>query len=241
MNLDKIENCWPPVYSIKRSKRASRVNLKISARHGLELILPTRFKIQEIPSILNEKRKWIETHLEKFRLKGHEICPQMLPEQFMLKSCAQLWKIQYVPVQSQTQIIVQPQNVITLLGPLENKIICKQALVIWLKEKAWQILTPILQALSSELSMPFKKVMIRNQKTRWGSCSSRGTISLNYKLIFLAPELVRHILIHELCHTVHMEHSPQFWQLVAQYDKNWQEHRLLTRKSDQSVPLWLEE
>jgi predicted metal-dependent hydrolase len=62
----------------------------------------------------------------------------------------------------------------------------------------------------------YKKISIRNQKTRWGSCSKTGTISFNYKIVLLPSQLADYIIVHELCHLKEMNHSRTFWDLVAQ-------------------------
>ena len=65
-------------------------------------------------------------------------------------------------------------------------------------------------------NVPIRKIFIKNHKSRWGSCSEKGNLNFNYKIVFLAPELADYIIVHELCHLVVFNHSPDFWSLVAQ-------------------------
>lgn len=73
----------------------------------------------------------------------------------------------------------------------------------------------------------YTSITVRDQKTRWGSCSSRGTLSFNYRLIFAPPAVLDYVVVHELCHLTHMNHSRDFWSMVAavmpdyQLYKNW--------------------
>ncbi|HEY5383150.1 MAG TPA: M48 family metallopeptidase [Candidatus Paceibacterota bacterium] len=73
----------------------------------------------------------------------------------------------------------------------------------------------------------YGKVFIRNTRTRWGSCSSRGNLGFNYRIIKLSPHLADYIVVHELCHLKEFNHSPQFWALVAETVPEW---KLLRRE-----------
>lgn len=71
----------------------------------------------------------------------------------------------------------------------------------------------------------YTSVTIRDQKTRWGSCSSRGTLSFNYRLIFAPPAVLDYVVVHELCHLTHMNHSKEFWNLVGTVMPDYKTHR----------------
>lgn len=78
----------------------------------------------------------------------------------------------------------------------------------------------------------YNKVFIKNQKTRWGSCSSKGNLNFSYRIIFLSPEAQDYLIVHELCHLKEFNHSQKFWDLVAKQVPNWQEiHQKLRRGS----------
>ena len=128
---------------------------------------------------------------------------------------------------------------ITISGDLEAVGPIQAVLLEWLVERARLILAPRLDALVVETGFEFRRVQIRRQRSRWGSCSVRGTVSLNCCLLFQRPEVVRYLLLHELCHTRHMNHSRRFWQLVARFEP---EHRRLDREllgGWQNVPAWV--
>ncbi|NJR40930.1 MAG: M48 family metallopeptidase [Leptolyngbyaceae cyanobacterium CSU_1_4] len=98
---------------------------------------------------------------------------------------------------------------------------CSLALQYWLKRKAEAHLSPWLRLISQEINLPCHQISVRGQKTLWASCSSKKNISLNFKLLFLPPHLVRYVLIHELCHTIHLDHSQKFWALVEHKEPNY--------------------
>ena len=96
-----------------------------------------------------------------------------------------------------------------------------------------------LHALAAQMGVAPGRLQVRCQRTRWGSCSRRGTISLNRCLLFQTPEVLRYLMIHELAHLRHMNHSAHFWADVARQEPDW---KLLDRELLQGwrrVPSWV--
>lgn len=82
--------------------------------------------------------------------------------------------------------------------------------------RALRFMKERVQHFESVYSVKIKKIAVRNQKTRWGSCSKNGTLTFSYKLMFLASELADYVVVHEICHTLEFNHSKKFWNLVVQ-------------------------
>ncbi len=115
----------------------------------------------------------------------------------------------------------------------------QQALRRWLLRKGKQHLLPWLEQVSQETGLDYKDVSVRLQRSRWGSCSARQRINLNAALLFLPPEQVRYLLVHELSHTRQMNHSPAYWSTVASHEANYRELDRALRKAAGQLPDWL--
>lgn len=84
------------------------------------------------------------------------------------------------------------------------------------KAEALRFTTQRVAEINRAYGFSYTGVAVRNQKTRWGSCSRRGKLSFNYRIVYLPPHLADYLMVHELCHLAVFNHSPKFWALVAQ-------------------------
>lgn len=217
-----------PDYTVRRSSRAKHVRLHITPAEGLVVVVPLRFDANRVPDLLDAKRGWIDRKLATIE---HIEVDLALPETIELKAVGETWHVNYRPTPSAGVSAREKDNEFTLSGAIDDHGKCRAALRRWLARQAKQHLVPWLENLSDAHDLPFRKVTVRGQKTRWGSCSSKGSISINFQLLLLDPELVNCVLIHELCHTRYLNHGPKFWALVGQFEPDHRQlHQRLKRE-----------
>jgi predicted metal-dependent hydrolase len=229
-----------PHFTIRESSKAKSVILKVSDRHGLEVVIPQGFSRHRLNQIILEKRDWIEQAIRKSnQSKTVARQPRKLPDTIFLAAVNLAFEVEYVPVAKPWLELkhLSPAS-IRICGDLNDFPGCQDLLKRWLQYQGRMHLIPWLEHLSSEFGLPFHKVQIRGQKSRWGSCSSSKTICLNRNLLFLHPEIVRYLIIHELCHTIHLNHSAKFYQFFAQLVPDYQKLRAQIRQAGGLVPWW---
>ncbi len=116
---------------------------------------------------------------------------------------------------------------------------CCQVLQKWLKYKAREILTVKTHELAKSLHLHVAKVRIGAQRGRWGSCSSKHHITLNCRLLLISPHLAEHVILHELCHIVHLDHSIQYRSLLEKYAPHWKEYEKALHQAWKHLPAWV--
>lgn len=127
-------------------------------------------------------------------------------------------------IEKKRAVLIQKKSRIQQLGTGSN------AEYRSLKEKAHAVAVEHIARINHTYNFSPKKITIRNQKTRWGSCSSRGGITFNYRIALLPYELAEYLVAHELCHLGEMNHSHRFWKLVEQTIPDWKKRRTQLHK-----------
>lgn len=228
-------------YRYRRSPRARHIGLRLSRTDGLVVTLPPRATLAQAEAALRAKSAWLIRHLDRLAVPPPliEMPAPPLPEAILLPALGEEWPLIYRMEPGTAVRLIVSAGVITLIGAVSDTDRCRTALRHWLARRATEHLLPLLAELAAACGFAYRRVQIRGQRSRWGSCSASGTISLNWHLLFLPPELVRHILIHELCHTVELNHSPRFWQLLAQHHPLTPELKATLARAWRTLPPWL--
>jgi predicted metal-dependent hydrolase len=224
-----------PEYIVRVSKRARQVTIKVSPWTGLEVVVPVGFKQSGIQKILQSKADWIKRSLEN----THPVEELKRPTSIDLNLLDETWTPDFSPTDAQKiSLSEQPGRLLRMTGPVDDPVLVAAALNQWLQKRAKKALPPWLDRLSSELSLPFSRVSVRRQRTKWGSCSAEKSISLNRNLLFLSQPLARYVLVHELCHCRQLDHSNRFWSILETYEPNARDTATKVRKDSESVPRW---
>jgi len=232
-----MPNSIPP-YIVKVSPRSKTVRLQISQQNGLVVTVPQGFNQRLVAGIISSKADWIERTLDKVS-KLPLVVEKKLPEKLDLKAMNETWMVVYRTEKlGRLRLEEQPRGRLLLIsGKVSSRLAVNRLLKEWIKAKAVRLLPDWVDRISRRTGMPYQNLTIRDQKTRWGSCSSIKNINLNMKLVFLPPHLVDYVIIHELCHTRIMSHSAAFWKLVTGYYPEYKEARKQLRSLGREIPI----
>lgn len=203
----------------------------------VEVVVPVRTPPRRVEAFVAAHRDWIRQTREAYGAQyvGDR---EVRPSSIRLPSTGNQLSVTYRHAPTTRQRIASADGQLTLSYRDPDLADVPQLLRRWLLSEAKRVLTPWLSTVADEMGRHPKRVQTRLQRTRWGSCSSSGTISLNGNLIFLRPELVRYLLVHELAHLTHMNHSSRFWARVARYEPRWRSLDQELSQAWQVLPWW---
>jgi predicted metal-dependent hydrolase len=224
-----------PDYSVRESKRARQVTIRVSSWSGLEVVVPVGFSRSKIPELLQAKAGWITKNLGRTQPVEELVRPTSIGLQML----GEAWQAEYSSSPG-TRLGIREQDgsILSLTGPVDDPVIVASALNQWLQRRAKDVLVPWLHRLSRELSLPFNRAAVRRQRTKWGSCLAEKSINLNRNLLFLPEAMARYVLVHELCHGRRLDHSDKFWRLLETFEPNARRTAAKIRDAAEFVPRW---
>ncbi|OGN91908.1 MAG: hypothetical protein A2Z75_06485 [Chloroflexi bacterium RBG_13_50_10] len=212
-------------YTLKRSLRARRVRLEVRPQTGLTVIVPRSYNIGQLSGLLESKERWISRNLARWshfqplsakkELRSGDTVPYLGRD------------LELVKRKNHDCIcdITLDGNMLAVSPGLFKNGILESALEQWYRAEAARLINERADKLSSNIGISYKRIAIRGQKTRWGSCSRKKNLSFNWKLIMAPEPVIDYVIIHELTHLKEMNHSKRFWELVAQYCPGWRDYK----------------
>ncbi len=229
-----------PRYQVRENRRAKRIILRVTVAHGLEVVVPSAAARRQIPAILAKNRIWIERALKKLGEDQLTASQELKapPPTISLPAVAETWTISLEPITGdRLKLVERPLWHLHFRGDLRDRG-WQTMLRAWLIARAENVFQVWLKQLSEKTQLKYARLTVRLQKTRWGSCSRRGNISLNARLLFVAPDIATYVLLHELCHTKELNHSSRFWKLVEQFEPNWRQLDRALTDASRTLPRW---
>jgi len=201
-------------YTLRYSNRAKYLRLQINNSNELEVVLPRRYKHEKIEDFIIQKKKWILKHLKEKKKQ----------ESLFLGEAVNII-MNYDLFLKKPRIVYLVKKIIASIPANYNSFTQEDIYNIWLKHKAKDYVPRRVKELSERTGFNYKKITIRSQKTRWGSCTTSGSLSFNFKLMRFRKQIIDYVIIHELCHLKEMNHSKKFWMLVGKFCPDYKKLR----------------
>lgn len=226
-------------WRLVRSAARRSIGLQIDEQ-GLVIRAPMRTSVADIEAALHEKTRWVLEKLHAYRLLAaqtpriHWAHGARLP---WLGQQLHLHLHPSAPRRGQVLALGAGHSVVHLCAdPLAAPAQVRAALAAWWLRQAREHFVERLNTFAPTLNVRWTRLRLTNARTRWGSANIDGTIMLNWRLLHFSADVVDYVVIHELCHLRHMDHSPRFWALVETLCPNWKIMRQSLKTTP--VPQW---
>lgn len=224
-------------WNVRISRRARRMSMRVFPGGRVEVVVPPGAGVPAIERFVARHREWAERRSREL-LKLAPRAAERVPERVELALLERAWNVDYAEG-GRVRVEIVGDDRLRVHTPSRSDRQVSHALVPWLMRLATAELSARLAPLSRGIGIDYARLSVRRQRTRWGSCSTRGTISLNACLVFQRPEVVRYLMVHELCHRRHMNHSRRFWSLVESFEPGWKPLDVELLQGWRNVPAWV--
>lgn len=207
---------------VKKRSLAKTVSLKIAPDGRIQITIPPYAPLLAAKALIKTSRKQIRELVSQYREKLSYTENRQIGKShnLLIQTTAKPSSVKIVGTQILAEI-----NEAESVESAANQQLIRSKILTALRKEAKSYLPRRLSFLAKEHGFSFARSKITHSSSRWGSCSSSGTISLNIGMMNLPFELIDYVIIHELCHTKHMNHSTAFWNEVSKFDPHYKIHR----------------
>jgi len=224
-------------YTIRRSDRARHARIVVSG-DGVEVVVPRRFAERRIAPLVEEKRPWIERTLERMRESEAELAPAHLRDGGSVPFLGErlTLAVRVEPGRTRAHVARRGDSLHVAVADPGSAAI-RDALERWYRRCARAEVAPRLDAATARAGARYTSLQIRAQRTRWASCSDRGGMSFNWRLLLAPAEILDYVVEHEVAHLDVPDHSERFWTLLADRAPGFREHERWLRRHGHALRL----
>ena len=208
-------------YTLKRVARSRSIRVRVEPTGEVIVTAPRFAPVFMIERMVTSNQKWIERQKQRVKLRG-EIFPTLDWEKKTVSYLGKLYDFRFKCLDSRLKI---EKNIITISPVTGLEADGRKMLVKWLKREGESYILEKLPEIAKEMEIEYGTVRFRQQRSRWGSCSGQGNLSFNWRLVHFKPEIIDYVIIHELSHIKHHNHSARFWAMVEKYDGGYKEKK----------------
>ncbi len=202
-------------YSVRKSKRARKLKVEVSRRQGVVIVLPWCVSYDEVPSLLNEYGPWLASKADELDVRcGPRVRQYGTGSKVLVFGRPVSISAGPLPAGRTRPRLELVDDVLAMSLPPDQLLNLRLPLEKFLRRLARTDLPERVEHWAAIIGSAPDKVIIGERTSRWGSCSSRGTISLCYRLVMAPPEVIEATVAHEICHLVHLNHSERFYALL---------------------------
>lgn len=215
-----------PCYNVRRSARAKKVRLRVDLDGTVTVVVPARTRGNGYESFVREHVDWIRKQQNRFASMRSEASCESLCSRNAVNYRGKDVPLSVHPIAGRRITLQYDGNRFVLYRPVhatDEDVI--QLFRSWYRNVAKVLFTQRVLALNDATKYDWRTIRIGEQKTKWGSCSTAGTLSFNWKLLMAPPEVLDYVVIHELAHLKEPNHSPAFWALVEARCPDHKSHR----------------
>jgi predicted metal-dependent hydrolase len=224
-------------YTIRPSVRARRVSLRIREAGHVEVVVPVHRAAPAPETVLRRHAAWIFRTFDRLRRSGGAAANRQLVDGSGLFLLGAERTLRIMREDRRRPLVMMTESEIIVCLTRSSPEDIRPLLARWIRVRAASAIPRRVRELNGLWNFSYSTIGVRNQRTRWGSCSRRGALSFNWRLLLLPAEVADYLIFHELAHLRYLDHSPRYWSLVEKICPSYRASERWLRRHGRSVPL----
>lgn len=229
-------------YALRRSARVRSVRLSISAEHGLVVTIPLLFPLEELERVFSKKQNWILKNLDHVARQKTSTMIRQFNDGDEIEFLGEKYPIHITRYSGSSVTCALREKVLSIkvsehVAEEKLKRYVKAIIEKWMLHQAKHYIPNRVAEINERTGYTYKRIAIKNQKSRWGSCSRQGNLNFNFRLMMAPVAVIDYVIIHELTHLRELNHSKKFWTMVEKYCPDFHLHKKWLKRCGGSLVL----